>query len=185
MLQVIATRTLWKSPKSNNPSKILIQGGKQSLNTIFVFNELPKIDQKVKDRRTQKPSFISITQDLSCKKCEYTTKLETDLKTHITTIHTNKSPQNRDTVEVVDRTNLETHITTYHTDKPPEKPDTEEVVDVFHCFQCNATFYDRRISDMRKRELLVWGTENIFNFLEICSYLMRTSHHMELRYLQD
>ena len=125
--------TLWKSPKSNNQSKILIQGGKQSLNTIFVFNELPKIYQKVKDRRTQKPSFISITQDLSCKKCE----------THITTIHTNKSPQNRDTVEVVDRTNLETHITTYHTDKPPEKPDTEEVVDVFHCFQCNATFDDR------------------------------------------
>ena len=39
--------TLWKRPKSDNKSKILIQGGKQLFNTIFVFNELPIIYEKV------------------------------------------------------------------------------------------------------------------------------------------
>ena len=42
--------TLWKTPKNDNQSKILIQGGKQSMNTIFVFDELPKIYKSVKER---------------------------------------------------------------------------------------------------------------------------------------
>ena len=41
--------TLWKKPKCDNQSKILIQGGKQFMNTIFVFNELPRIYKLVNE----------------------------------------------------------------------------------------------------------------------------------------
>ena len=50
--------TLWKNPKTNKQSKILIQGGKQSLNTIFVFNVLPKLYQEVKQMSTASPYAV-------------------------------------------------------------------------------------------------------------------------------
>ena len=90
------TVTLWNTPKSNNQSKILIQGGKQSLNTIFVFNELSSIYTKVRLRSKSRPKSISEAPAKSneCEHCEYISQSKSEIELHMKSNHAEDNREN-------------------------------------------------------------------------------------------
>ena len=134
--------TLWNTPKSNNQSKILIQGGRQSLNTIFVFIELSRMYTKVRRNSQSKLSLtLGVETSINCPQCDFAAKSTPDLDNHKKSIHVAFQVScERCDFGTTTTESLTEHMKT-HVQSIDETP-ADNLNKVKHCFQCKFTVTD-------------------------------------------
>ena len=83
------TLHIYNKPKTKKSSKLLIQGGSQSLICLFVFSELPRIYKDVSNREELNVvtrGNVSLRSMVSCGQCKVKATL-TGMKMHLKTAH--------------------------------------------------------------------------------------------------
>ena len=86
---------LYNKPKNKKPSKLMIQGGRQSEICSFVFDQLPKIYKSVcenKPLRIETKSMAKKAPLVNCDQCKFKSSM-IQMKKHIKSIHEANRPK--------------------------------------------------------------------------------------------